>query len=152
MNTDRGATRDSWRRPLWLWVGVAAALAHGEVRAPGEHVERVGVDEAAVVVADVDDDALAAVPLGLWAGLSTSGATVFATMVASASYIAAPAALRAPRHVQFRLLRGQLQGVCGASRFWIGGTECTGSSTPRSPRATITASASTRPPSGKAAA
>lgn len=35
-----------------------------------------------------------AVPVGLWAGLSPSGATVFATMVASASYIAAPAAVR----------------------------------------------------------
>jgi hypothetical protein len=34
------------------------------------------------------------VPVGLWAGLSPSGATVFATMVASASYIAAPAAVR----------------------------------------------------------
>lgn len=35
-----------------------------------------------------------AIFLGAWAGLSVAGVTVFATMVASASYIAAPAAVR----------------------------------------------------------
>src|ERR1017187_132202 len=39
--------------------GGAAAIGHGEIGAAGEHVECVGVDEAAVVVADIDDDALA---------------------------------------------------------------------------------------------
>tara|TARA_R100001143_G_C3360597_1_gene135212 strand:+ start:3418 stop:4374 length:957 start_codon:yes stop_codon:yes gene_type:complete len=38
--------------------------------------------------------AIPAILLGAWAGLSIGGVTVFATMVASASYIAAPAAVR----------------------------------------------------------
>lgn len=38
--------------------------------------------------------AIPAVYLGYWAGLNIAGVTVFATMVASASYIAAPAAVR----------------------------------------------------------
>lgn len=38
--------------------------------------------------------AIPAILLGSWAGLSIGGVTVFATMVASASYIAAPAAVR----------------------------------------------------------
>ena len=42
-----------------------AARQHVEVAAPREHVDRVDVHEAAVVVAHVDDDALLRVILGV---------------------------------------------------------------------------------------
>ena len=39
--------------------GGEAAEGHGEITAAGEDVDRVDVDEPAIVVADVDDDSLA---------------------------------------------------------------------------------------------
>ena len=57
----------SARWPSTVRAGASGTLARGhpQVRLPREHVERVGVDEAAVVVAQVDDDAVALVVLGV---------------------------------------------------------------------------------------
>ena len=45
--------------------GRAAAVGHGEIGTAGQHVQRVSIDKAAVVVADVDDHALLGAVFGV---------------------------------------------------------------------------------------
>ena len=71
-----------------LELGVLAAARLGDLRTAGPFLA------AFAVVVPVVHGALG-VALGTWAGLSVGGAAVLGTMAASASYIAAPAAVRA---------------------------------------------------------
>jgi hypothetical protein len=70
-----------------LEMGLAAARRLSDLRAAGRFV--IGF----ALVAPVVHGAIG-VALGTWAGLSPGGTAVFATLAASASYIAAPAAVR----------------------------------------------------------
>jgi hypothetical protein len=81
---------DPFRGVLTLFMidmGLIAASRLGDLRATGFFL--VGFALVAPVV-----NGLLGAFLGTWAGLSVGGATIFATMVASASYIAAPVAVR----------------------------------------------------------
>jgi hypothetical protein len=71
-----------------LEMGIAAASRFGEIR-------RVGVFMIAFGVTIPLIHALLAIPLGHLSGLSLGGTAILATMSASASYIAAPPAVRA---------------------------------------------------------
>lgn len=71
-----------------LDMGMAAAARLGEVRSVGWFLLAFGLTVPIV-------HALVAIPLGHLSGLSLGGTAVLATMAASASYIAAPPAVRA---------------------------------------------------------
>lgn len=70
-----------------LEMGIVAASRMREVRTSGLFLVLFGI------LMPIINGSLGAV-LGHWAGLSVGGMVVFATMAASASYIAAPAAIR----------------------------------------------------------
>lgn len=76
---------------LMLFMLDMGLVAAGRLSALGRGWPRLAVFATVLPVAH----GLAGVALGLACGLSTAGATVFGTMLSSASYIAAPAAVRA---------------------------------------------------------
>jgi hypothetical protein len=71
-----------------LEMGIAAASRLGEIRGVGLFMVGFGITIPII-------HALLAVPLGHLSGLSVGGTAILATMAASASYIAAPPAVRA---------------------------------------------------------
>ncbi|GAB4169405.1 MAG: sodium-dependent bicarbonate transport family permease [Terrimicrobiaceae bacterium] len=70
-----------------LEMGYVAGRRAGDLRAAGPFLVGFGIIMPVV-------NAAAATLLGAWIGLSTGGTAIFATLAASASYIAAPAAMR----------------------------------------------------------
>jgi hypothetical protein len=71
-----------------LEMGIAAASRLGEIRGVGIFMVGFGITIPVI-------HALLAIPLGHLSGLSVGGTAILATMAASASYIAAPPAVRA---------------------------------------------------------
>lgn len=71
-----------------LEMGLSAASRIGEIKNVGWFLLAFGITMPVL-------SALIAIPLGYWSGLSVGGTAVLATMSASASYIAAPPAVRA---------------------------------------------------------
>jgi hypothetical protein len=76
---------------LMLFMLDMGMVAAAQLRGLGRGGMRLAVYAIALPLAH----GLAGTALGHWAGLSASGAAVFGTMAASASYIAAPASVRA---------------------------------------------------------